>query len=344
MEEQGFTDWRTCYQKPGGTAEKQEHTWNIPEKYHYDAWIAERTNALLEDYQCRGERFFIWASFLDPHPPYVAPEPWSTMYDPERITLPEPLQDEFTSMPPHFAKTQEADPDFSMYQEKNGNNCHGFHSHLTDRKALAKDVAVYYGMISLMDKYIGKILDKLDELGLTDDTLVVFTTDHGHFYGHHGLTAKGAFHYEDAVKVPFLARLPGSIPAGKVSTALQSLVDLSPTFLDYAGIPIPIAMTGVSQRDTWNGESASARDHVIVENRHQPTTVHMKTWINERYKLTVYYNHPYGELFDLQSDPEERHNLWDHPEHQALQRDLLLKFLHAEMGKESIWMPRVWTA
>jgi arylsulfatase A-like enzyme len=265
------------------------------------------------------------------------------LYDPGQITLPEPPGNEFASMPPHFAKTQEANPDFSMYKEKDGHHCHGFHSHRIDRNELAKNVAVYYGMISLMDKYIGVILDKLDALGLTDDTLVVFTTDHGHYYGHHGLIAKGAFHYDDGIRVPFLARYPGSIPAGSVSDALQSLVDLAPTFLDYAGIPVPRAMTGISQRATWDRGEPS-RDHVIVENRHQPTTIHMKTWIDARYKLTVYYNRPYGEIFDLQADPRERVNLWDRPDCQTLRSELLLKFLHAEMGKEPLWMPRVWGA
>lgn len=345
LEEKGFKNWRDCFLAPGGNRRPGEigRTWNIPEEFHYDAWIAERVNTLLEGYHARGERFFLWGSFLDPHPPYVVPEPWDRMYDPEKITLPEPLGDEFATMPPHFAKTQEANPDYSMYDEPDGHNCHGFHSHRVDRKALARDVAVYYGMISLMDKYIGRILDKLDELGLTDDTLVVFSTDHGHYYGHHGLVAKGAFHYEDAIRVPFLASLPGSIPAGGVSQSLQSLVDLAPTFLDYAGIPVPRAMTGVSQRPTWDGGGPS-REHVIVENRHQPTTIHMKTWIDARYKLTVYYNRPYGELFDLQADPHERVNLWDRPDCQALRGELLLKFLHAEMGKEPLWMPRVWGA
>ncbi len=112
---------------------------------------------------------------------------------------------------------------------------HGFHSHLHDDRKLAKDIAVYYGMISLMDKYIGQILDKLDELGLAENTVVVFTTDHGHFFGQHGLVAKGAFHYEDMIKVPFIVRWPGVTPAGASSDAMQSLVDLAPTFLTIAG-------------------------------------------------------------------------------------------------------------
>ena len=94
-------------------------------------------------------------------------------------------------------------------------------------------------MVSLMDKYIGKILQKLDALGLADDTLVVFTSDHGHFFGQHGLIAKGAFHYEDLIKVPFIARHPGKIPSGRRSGALQTLVDLPTTFLDAMVTPSP---------------------------------------------------------------------------------------------------------
>ena len=98
-----------------------------------------------------------------------------------------------------------------------------------------KDVACYYGMISCMDKYIGLIIDRLDSLGLAENTLVVFTSDHGHYFGQHGLIAKGAFHYDDGIRVPMIARLPGRIPAGRVSQSLQSLVDYAPTLLDYCG-------------------------------------------------------------------------------------------------------------
>ena len=205
---------------------------------------------------------------------------------------------------------------------------------------MAKNVAVYYGMVSLLDKYIGRILDKLEELGLAEDTLVVFTTDHGHFYGHHGLRAKGAFHYDDLIRVPFIARHPGRMPAGTRCDDLQSLVDLAPTFLRTAEIPIPRGMVGVDQTDAWRGQAPPPRDHVIVENRHEPTTIHMKTYVDKRYKITVYYRQPYGEIFDLQEDPEERVNLWDKLECAELKADLVMRLLQAEMGKEPLRVPR----
>lgn len=134
------------------------------------------------------------------------------------------------------------------------------------------------------------------------------------------------------------------MPEGARSDALQSLVDLAPSFLAYAGIGIPRIMTGLDQWPVWHGETCKARDHIIVENRHQPTKIHVKTLVDERYKLTVYYNQEYGELFDLREDPGEIHNLWDSPEHLELKSSLLLRLIHAEQGKEPLWMPRIATA
>lgn len=350
MEEQGCANWRDYFLPPTGTMDPAvTYKWPIPEKYHYNAWIADRTNALLDNYKKDDAPFFLWSSFFDPHPEYLAPEPWDTMYDPDKLTIPSAAPGEHDRNPPHFGLTQEENPDFSHLGET-GFGIHGYRSHhyyeygakfrLTDadRKKL---VAVYYGMISLMDKYIGRILDKLDELGLADNTLVVFTTDHGHFFGQHGLQAKGGFHYEDLIKLPFIVRYPGHVPAGATSNAIQSLVDLAPTFLSFSGLPIPPAMTGVDQKDVWLGAKDKAREHAICEFRHEPTTIHQKTYVDQRYKITLYYNQTYGELFDLEEDPGELRNLWDDPEHAELKGELLLKYIWAELGKEPMPMPRI---
>lgn len=331
MEEKGLTNWRDYFRSPTGNNDTQHRKWLIPEAYHYNAWIAERTNSIMSEYQQRDQPFFLWASFFDPHPPYLVPEPWDTMYDPAEVTVPQMVAGEHDMNPPHFQMTQEANPDFSAWQEPNGNATHGFSSHLHDREALAKDIACYYGMISCMDKYIGDIIDHLDALGLADNTLVVYTSDHGHYFGQHGLIAKGAFHYDDGIRVPMIARLPGHIPAGEHSATLQTLVDYAPTFLSFCGVEIPMDMTGIDQQAVWCGDNAAARKHVIIENRHQPTTIHMKTYIDDEYKLTVYYNRPYGEIFDRQNDPNELRNLWAD---ETLRAMLMERLLTAEMLKE----------
>lgn len=344
LEERGCTNWRDYFLPPTGTMDPSvKHKWAIPEEYHYNNWIAERTNALLEQYREEEQPFFLWSSFFDPHPDYLVPEPWDTLYDPESLTIPSVVEGEHDHNPPHFKLTQEENPDFGYLQETS-HSIHGYQSHLTPENERKQLVATYYGMISLMDKYIGKILEHLDKLGLYDNTIVVFTTDHGHFFGQHGLQHKGGFHYEDLIRLPFIVRYPGKVPADTQNDAIQSLVDLAPTFLSFCGIQPPNEMTGLDQSKVWMGIDSMARDHALCEFRHEPTTIHQKTYVDMRYKLTLYYRQTYGEIFDLQEDPGELRNLWDDPDYAQLKSELLLKYAWAELGKESMPMPRIWHA
>lgn len=342
LEEKGCKNWRDYFLSPIGSMDRStRYKWAIPEEYHYNTWIAERSNAKLEEYKDNDASFFLWASFFDPHPPYLVPEPWDTMYDPEKLTVPKVVAGEHDQNPPHFKLTQESKPDFSSYIEGNIGNI-GFHSHIHVSPEEAKqNMAVYYGMISMIDKYIGSILDKLDDLGLADNTIVVFTSDHGHFFGQHGLHDKGGFHYEDLLKLPFIVRYPGHVPQGDTCSSMQSLVDLAPTFLSFLGITIPREMTGVNQKEVWLGNKEMERNHVICEYRSQPTKVHQKTFVGERYKITVYFNETFGELFDLQEDPQEIRNLWNDSDYREIKEQLLFQYIWAELGKEPLWMPRI---
>ena len=349
MEEKGLHNWRDYFQPwPPPSVEDRsqywevgrQYTWDLPEAFHYTTWTAERTIANIEQAVEQNKPFFTWASFHDPHPPYLVPEPWASMYRPEDMEPGRLVTGELDQMPSHFRKTQESTPDFSMYRETPYAN-HGFHSHLMDEEKLRKNMAVYYGMISFMDQQIGRILNALDRLGIADNTLVVFTTDHGHFLGQHGLIAKGAFHYEDLLRLPFIVRYPGYVPAGRTSTSLQALIDLPSTFLAAAGLPIPGIMQGVDQLPVWRGEAAQERDEVIVEFRHQPTAVHLRTYIDERYKLTVYRDQSYGELFDLVEDPDELRNRWDDPSYAETRCRLFQRFVNAELKREPTRLPRI---
>lgn len=138
-----------------------------------------------------------------------------------------------------------------------------------------------------------------------------------------------------------IVSMPGTVPENKTSDSLQSTVDIAPSFLKAAGLEIPRRMSGIDETPVWFGRKETIRDHVIVENRHQPTTLNMKTYITEQYKITIHYNRDYGELYDLKNDPNEIVNLWDHADRQSLKQDLLLKFLYGEMAKEPMPMPRI---
>ncbi|MBT3378364.1 MAG: sulfatase-like hydrolase/transferase [Lentisphaerae bacterium] len=344
LEEHGLDNWLDFFDDWPPNREKAQRlranrSWALPEELHYTRWTGERTIAQIEQAAQEDRPFYIWSSFHDPHPPYLVPEPWATMYDPDDMQPGCLTEGEHDANPEHFGKTQEPDHDY-WQRVRQGEAIHGGQPHLRDREELKKDMACYYGMVSFMDQEIGRILDSLDRLGITDNTLVVFTTDHGHFLGQHGLTAKAIHHYEDLLRVPFIVRWPGRVPAGDVSAALQNSVDIAPTFLAAAGLDTPGAMTGVDQLPNWTtGEPV--RTWSVTENHHGTRHFHMRTYIDERYKITVYRDGDDGELFDLQEDPGEVSNLWDVPAASPLKARMLHDFMQATLQSEPMRMPRI---
>ncbi len=353
LEDRGLTDWPDYFQPlPGDDAPKAparspdapywartDRHWQLPQELHYTPWIGERSIAFLEKAKREKKPFFLWTSFPDPHPPYTVPEPWASMYDPEEMEPGEVVPGEHDLNAPHFSKTQELEPDFAGWHDPH--EAHGCDSHLYPKDELKKDMAAYYGMMSFLDREVGRILDYLDAEGMTEDTLVVFTTDHGHFLGQHGLVAKGPFHYEDMLRIPFIVSWPGRVPKGHVSKAIQSLLDLTPTFLEVTGLGPAPELQGVSQLQTWLGTGPDARGFAICENRHNPVMPHVTTYVEDRFKISVYRTEEHGELFDLEEDPKEINNLWHDPDSQSLKTQMLLRMMQGVQSSEPLKSPRV---
>lgn len=345
LEEHGLANWRDYFRSsehdrsPGEYYDAERRCWSLPEPLHYSHWTGERTVANIERALAGGRPFFLWASFHDPHPPYIVPEPWASMYDPAEMKPGRIVPGEHEKNPPHFGMTQDPAADFRgrFFEDQ---YIHGGHCQLLGEDELRKDMACYYGMMSLLDQEVGRILDALDRLGIAEDTLVVYTTDHGHFLGQHGLVAKAIHHYEDLLRVPLVVRFPGRAPAGRVSGDIQNLVDLAPTFLSVAGADVPGVMTGVDQLGAWTG-GGPARTWSITENRHTLTRLHMNTYVNRRYKITVYRSMEDGELFDLEADPGEVNNLWADPAAAELKMTLLHELVRAIMECHPTRMPRI---
>ena len=174
----------------------------------------------------------------------------------------------------------------------------------------------YFAAVTAMDIDLGRILDKLEALGIRENTLVIFASDNGFSCGHHGFWGKGngtypPNMYENSVKVPFLVSHPGRIPAGIVQEAMVSAYDFMPTLLAYAGLPLPTDrnLPGQSVLDTWLGRANAARDEVVVYDEYGSTRmVRTADW-----KYVHRYPDGPHELYDLTNDPDERCNLADDP-------------------------------
>ena len=171
----------------------------------------------------------------------------------------------------------------------------------------------YYAAITAMDSSIGRILDKLDELGLRENTMIIFSGDNGMNMGHHGIWGKGngtfpMNMFDTSVKVPFIISYPGKIPQNKVNTGLYSHYDFMPTLLDYLEIDNPLAdeLPGRSFAPVLRGEKDGGNDKVIIFDEYGPVRmIRTREW-------KYIHRYPYGphELYNLKTDPGENYNLY----------------------------------
>ena len=209
----------------------------------------------------------------------------------------------------------------------------------------------YHRVVASIDDNVGRVLDYLDEHGLTEDTMVVYTSDQGFFLGDHGWFDK-RFMYEESLTMPLLIRYPAEIPAGSVRADMALNVDFAPTFLDTAGLPVPEFMQGASLRELFSGSAPDDwqtsmyyrywmhrdRDHNIWAHYGVRTHTH---------KLIYFYNDPLGqlgangpsdppewELFDLTADPFETNNVIDDPTYADVLAELRteLSLLQSKVG------------
>ncbi|GAB5560107.1 MAG: sulfatase [Synoicihabitans sp.] len=180
----------------------------------------------------------------------------------------------------------------------------------------------YLRCIQSVDDGVGDVLDYLDEAGLAEDTIVVYTSDQGFYLGEHGWFDK-RFMYEESFRTPLLVRYPREIPAGQKLDALVQNLDLAPSFLDYAGVEIPADMQGESFRNLSTGKTDEFRNfayYTYYEYPAEHSVMRHYGLRTDRYKLIhFYYDLDYWELYDLQEDPSEMNNLYDHSEYATVQ-------------------------
>ena len=333
------------------------HCWKsaLPVELHSSTYVGDNAVEFIRRQASAETPFFLWASFPDPHEPFCPPRPYCDMYDPAAMPPPLRRPGETLDKPPHFrGEVDGAHPGWRPY---------GRFSQAREDRSEAEDryaKALYYGMVSLIDHNVGRILAALEETGQLDDTIVVYVSDHGELLGDHWLYAKGPWHYDACTRVPLMVRYPAAAPAGRVVDDFVSLADLVPTLCeltgapytswppgpgdDPGGVPPPGALPdvqGISLVPALRGEGPG-RSQVMTEFAWRfVADLHQKTLRTRDWRITAYAGRPYGELYDLREDPDELVNRWDDPALRGVRGELTAALLDEVMRTESRWPPRV---
>ena len=282
--------------------------------------------------QAEGEApFFLWLSIPDPHPPYMVCEPYASMYD--GVPLP----------PPVWCEGEMDNKPFRQQQVVEWNRYEMDYP----GEAIDRVRRLYWGMVSYIDDEFGKLMDTLRKTGLDEDTIVIFTTDHGDYMGDHRMVRKGPHVYESLVHVPLMVRWGTRLPA-QTTEALASNVDLFPTLCELCGIGQPEGIQGVSLVPVLRAEQEAVRDAVYFEHgspgrplqpdeltseqceelkhstgHHLCPTIYRGRSRGVRWKDWKYvYNFgDVDELYNLSEDPGELRNLADRPESREVVRE-----------------------
>jgi arylsulfatase A-like enzyme len=297
-------------------------TWNsaLPPAFHNSTWVGDRTIDFVRTNKDRP--WVAWASFPDPHHPFDAPAPWCYMHHPDAVDLPEHRTLDLDRRPWWHRASLEGEPKLADAKLRAFRTKQSRTPTQTDAQ-LRHLIANYYGMISLIDHNVGRIMIELERLGLDRDTLVVYSTDHGDWLGDHGLILKGPMHYDGLLRVGCIISGPG-VPKGKIVPHPVSTLDFAATFHDYAGVAPSRALHSRSLRPLI--EADASRDFAYNEwdlNASRcGVELHLRTVRTRTHKLTLELASGAGELYDLAGDPAEMDNRFGDPAMAAIQREL----------------------
>ncbi len=283
-----------------GWNDYRSKTYVLPENLHPTYWTGETAVRFLENYN-REEPFFLKVSFARPHSPYDPPERFMNMYKDTEM--------------PKAVVGKWAD----RYAERSGKGYTIWHGDLGEEQ-VQKSRQGYYGSISFIDEQIGRILDTLEKRGMLDNTLIIFTADHGDMTGDHHMWRK-SYAYEASARIPMVMRWPkghATIQRGQVLAQTVELRDILPTFLDVAEAPGAEGMDGRSLLSLVQGTNPSWREYIDLEHDvcYSPSN-HWNALTDGRFKYIFHARDGEEQLFDLENDPGELHDLASEPDHQS---------------------------
>ena len=288
------------------TRRRSDEWWQIyeplvPEEFYSTTFVAERTIAYLEEASRREQPFMLQCSFPDPHHPFTPPGRYYDAYRAADMPVAATFDDPLTDAPEHLRAFKKMAPSKNMVQMFG-----------PTRSQLQHAMAAEYGMIEMIDGAVGSVLGALERLGLADDTIVIFTSDHGDMFGDHGLMLKGTMHYRGCLEVPLAISRPGR--AGARTRSIASSLDLAQTILELTGVPEFGGMQGRSLVPILDDPTETVRDHVYVEEDFPPAEVFpvfphkVRSVVTDEGRITCYSTGE-TEVFDLHDDPDELVNL-----------------------------------
>jgi arylsulfatase A-like enzyme len=279
-------------------------------------WEPEVQTDLAIEYikKKKGEPFCLFLSFGPPHNPYKAPKKYLDLFNAKKLRN-RPNVPEFDSSVEEKDKKKKKDSK-SFWKKKT--------------------LHAYNAMVTSLDTCMGRINDCVQEAGISENTILVFTSDHGDMLGSQGHEKKQR-PWEESINVPFIIRYPEKIKKGQVRDCIVSSVDLMPTLLGMCNAPIPSQVDGMDYSATFQGESQKERDHAFLFNVNKGKTGSGCDWRGIRTKEWSYAHHHLGDwlMYDLKNDPYQLHNLIDHPDYQA-QKNILkeeLKSLRKDLDE-----------
>lgn len=275
-------------------------------EYMVSEFAIELLRKMKDSRDREGKPFFIWTNFWGPHTPCLLPEPYYSMYDPTAI----PQEPSFTETWERKPRVQE------LYERYWGLSSGGWRS-------WREIVARYWGYVTMIDDLVGRILDELRVLGLQENTLVIFTTDHGDMMGAHRLIEKGPFTYEQCYRLPMVAAHPACEAPGSVVQEFVYLHDLFPTFRQIAGLASLDVPDSSSVLDSILGRQVPTERESIYSAFHAQIFPFEQRMVRTHTHKLVYNRSDIGELYDMINDPWEMRNLIDMPETKAIQDELL---------------------
>jgi arylsulfatase A-like enzyme len=300
----------------------------VPEELYSTSYIRDRAKNYLAEAAAADRPFFLQVSFNDPHHPFTPPGRYWDMYKPDDMPLPRAYRPNIGEPPPPL-KHLLAERDEGRANRKS------WMFQAVGERDVKEAMALTYGSITMIDDAIGDILSELRRLSLDQNTVVIFTSDHGEMMGDHQLMFKGPMHYQGVIRAPFIWREPagGSQPQ-RITPDMAGTIDIAPTILARAGVAPNHGMHGTSLLPVLKGE-AGRRKAMLVEEESQRTflgfdrPVRLRTLVTPDWRMTIYRGADWGELYDLRNDPDELENLWDCARHQSIRSDLLFDLIQS---------------